>query len=142
MKHRMVHGVVLLLFAVALVPTLNAQLDTKVRKADIPFAFYIGEQQFPAGEYLISWPGGVIHIQSMDGTLHASVMSFRVEARKTNERSVLRFNSYGRSVPYLSQIWIAGNDSGRELLKSKSEVEVAKNSSNRTYAMVRLGAAH
>lgn|SRR5208337_1571482 len=141
MKRRMVLGFVLVLFAVALVPPLSAQLDTRVLKADIPFSFYMEGRQFPAGEYRIGWAGGLIHIYNMDGTLQASVISFRIESRKTNERSYLRFNSYGSRVQFLSQIWIAGNDYGREFLKSKAEVEVAKKNSTQTYAMVRLGVA-
>ena len=139
MKSRIALAIALLFLAVAFVPTLTAQQDPGIRKASIPFSFYVENHPFPAGDYQISWLGTRMLIKSTKGPQQALVIANRVETGKANQRNVLRFNAYGSSVYYLSQIWIAGNDFGQELLKSSGEVEMARKSSTRSYAMVGFG---
>ncbi len=117
---------------------LQAQLDPVQRKAQIPFAFYVEDTQFPAGTYLVGWMGHRFHIQRMDGKQQASVLIVPVESRKTCERSVLQFSRYGE-VRYLHAMWIAGRNTGHELLRTRTEMELAKKMTEDKEVMISLG---
>ncbi len=141
MKRHLVAGFLVMVMLLTVSINVQAQLDPKQRKAEIPFAFYVEDREFPAGTYLVGWLGGRIHIQSPDGSYSASVIAVPIELKQTRERSALQFTGYGTAT-YLSRVWIGGNDSGRELLRTKREVELAKKSPGKIYATVRLGPVH
>ncbi len=143
MKSRINLAAIALLFlAVSLVPTVSAQQDPGIRKASIPFAFYVDDRRFPAGDYEIRWVGTHMLIRGAHGREQAFLSANRVETGKANQRNVLSFNMYGGHVYYLSQIWVAGNDFGEELRKSGGEVEISRKSATSSYAMVGLRPSH
>lgn len=97
-------------------------------KANIPFDFVVGNKVLPAGEYIVSPEGGTnqaIVIRSEEGdsfalaTTHACATSNPVSTK-------LVFHTMGGQY-FLSQIWTAGYDQGRQLPKSRSELQMAKN---------------
>jgi hypothetical protein len=59
------------------------------------------------------------------GKAESLVLGHSCESSKTPERSKLVFHRYGDRY-FLAQIWVAGYNSGRELPKSRQEVEVAQ----------------
>ncbi|HEX6728749.1 MAG TPA: hypothetical protein VF074_02005, partial [Pyrinomonadaceae bacterium] len=65
-------------------------------------------------------------LQSKDGDLSAFLITTAVQARKTQNRTKLIFNKYGNQ-HFLSQIWITGNNSGRELVVQRQERELRRN---------------
>jgi hypothetical protein len=141
MKRSIVLALAIAAMMIASSNLLKAQIETVQRRADIPFAFHVEDREFPAGTYFVGWVGGRLHIQSFDGKQVASVLVLPVESLKTCERSTLQFNSYGQA-RYLSKIWIAGRNTGHELLRTKSEEELARQSTGKAYAMVGLSAVH
>jgi hypothetical protein len=132
---------ILTILAVAFTGSLFAQLDPAQRKAEIPFSFYVQDKVLPPGTYLVGWIGGRLNVRSFDGKQGAAVLAIPVQSKRTPERSVLEFSRYG-DVLYLSKVWIAGRDSGHELLQTHAEMELAQKTRIKAFAMVRLAATH
>ncbi|HEY3132466.1 MAG TPA: hypothetical protein VGL91_23640 [Acidobacteriota bacterium] len=121
---------IVVLLAVAFV---SAQTATK---ATIPFQFKAGSSTFPAGEYTvdrIALGNSLLMIQSADCDRSAVVLTIAVSGNPDKSRLV--FHRYGDQY-FLSQIWKAGSDGGRELLKSRAERELEKSMRERATVVI------
>jgi len=105
--------------------------------ANIPFQFVVRDQTLPAGEYRIEQlsSNSVLLIRSTDGHTSTIVMTMAALANDWQSESKLVFNRYGDQY-FLSQIWTAGNKSGRELYKSPRETELAGKAVKREVAVL------
>jgi hypothetical protein len=107
-----------------LAPTQSAlaQISTTVAVVDIPFAFHTATQTLPAGSYRIDHAMG--NLLRLQGTGSTGGFVIVHEAIKTNapSRGVVVFKRYGDTY-YLQQVWTAGNSTGLECAKGKSEKE-------------------
>ncbi len=114
----------LAVFSLLGVASLCAQSSTV--KATIPFDFTVGKTVMPSGEYRVSFgsPQGVILARAADG--RSGVMSTsNATSRNSNlGEGKLVFNVYGHR-RFLSQVWVPGLMSGREVVKTKAERELA-----------------
>ena len=92
----------------------------------VPFNFMAGNQQFPAGSYSIKSDAsaGSVLIRSEGEGPAAFILTYPAGDNKEQVLAKLVFNRYGDHY-FLSQVWPAGI-AGRELSKSRQEVEVAK----------------
>lgn len=104
--------------------------------ANIPFAFNVGNETLPAGQYTVT------NVQTADGTVILQVrakgqdgvmrLTNRVRAGEPRQKSVLVFNRYGERI-FLAEVWSAGENEGRQLPKTRSEraieQELARNPS-------------
>ena len=104
----------------------NAQIDTGVIiRADVPYAFMVGDTTLPAGKYEIRTLDdmtGVLELSSVNG--HTTVI-VDAETVKTKDQSIankceLIFNKVGDRY-FLSQVFVAGSSTGSELAKSRME---------------------
>jgi hypothetical protein len=121
--HSAFFGVGLLLAASA----VQAQ-DNGV-KADIPFDFVVGNQMLAAGEYTVVNQGPVnqaILIRSDEGKTAILSLTQPCSSLNPSAKTKLVFHTMAGRY-FLYQIWTQGNSSGRQLPKSKAEVELAKN---------------
>ncbi|SRR6266540_6017394 len=107
----------------------NAQIDSdSIIEANVPFSFVVGKTTLPAGKY---------EIKGFDDNTPA-VLELRAKGRKTinfeTEAAQMRdgepatktelvFDKVGDKY-FLSQVWVAGNGSGSQLVKSKMEKRV------------------
>jgi hypothetical protein len=118
-----------LLAAVVLITagSLSAQTNGSPVKANIPFDFDAGSKHFSAGEYQVSAinPQGALAIVGRDSE-SALVNSRRAQSSSPSASTKLIFHQYGGSY-FLYQIWVEGENSGRELPKTKLEKELASN---------------
>ena len=102
--------------------TLCAQNSLSVT-ADIPFAFYVGDRQMPAGEYQTVQLGQVlVMVQHADGKEAAFRSMIPASAKDRPTTSSLVFRNYGDRY-FLAKIWRAGSQRGAEFSKSKKERE-------------------
>jgi hypothetical protein len=105
----------------------------------IPFSFNVGEKTFSAGEYTVEPNRRDSHnvwlLQSKSGNESVLFSTNAVWTNKTNEETKLVFNNYDGQY-FLSQIWTAGDNSGRELRKPQAEVTLAKNGIRREKVIV------
>ena len=124
LKNLTILNLLLLLTAVS----VAAQSERTTIK-NIPFDFIVGGKTLPAGDYTVE-PNRrdsdkVWLVQSRDGGASALFTTIPVRAYDTQEKTSLVFNKYGDQY-FLSQIWTAGGNSGRELLMPRQERELAK----------------
>ena len=94
--------------------------------ADIPFAFRVQDTELPQGTYVVAEMNvnGVLQIRNEDTGAAILVMA---PARKlgTPGDPKLVFNRYGDRY-FLSQVWFAGDDTGRTLNMGRLEKEIAR----------------
>ena len=105
----------------------NAQIDSdSIVEANVPFAFVVGNTTVPAGKYEIRGINdntpGVLELRRAKGR---KMLAFETEAAQTRDnepatKTELVFDKVGDKY-FLSQVWVAGNGSGSQLLKSKTE---------------------
>lgn len=101
---------------------------------DVPFAFSAAGQKLPAGHYIVKQHTGMIRIlgdnnQSLFVPTHPTL-------RTRAEGSKLIFHRYGDSY-FLSELWVGGNKSGKELYPSKAEREAKTLQAETEMAVVR-----
>lgn len=111
--------------------------STVTAKASIPFDFIIGNKMLPAGDYeLVSnvVPGTLV-IRSSEQKVGMFTLVHDCNARAEQEKSKLLFNRYGSSY-FLSQMWIAGNNTGLELAPGSREKETARHGASYEVAVV------
>lgn len=114
------------LFAMILLLTASAfaQLSNGPVKAAVPFDFVAGNIHLPAGEYRI---GAISNLGNLSivgkGSAMGMVSSRRAVAKSQSATSKLVFHRYGDRY-FLSQIWVQGEDYGRELPMTKLEQEL------------------
>jgi hypothetical protein len=95
-------------------------------KVNIPFAFNVGAQRFPAGEYsLTPLLQHTFQLRNQWGEFVTGFAANSVEAPIPTSAPTLVFNRYQQRY-FLSQIWPAGETTGQQLLRSSSETEVAQ----------------
>ena len=93
-----------------------AQEIRPLMRASIPFRFIVGNQSFPAGDYIISsvQPQYAILLQSTNGAHVTFAGTHAKYVVEPSAYSKLVFQHSG-STYFLSQIWSQGDTSGREL---------------------------
>jgi hypothetical protein len=92
----------------------------------IPFEFVVANKTLPAGEYVL-WPANqnAIRIQGAKGANYAIVLTGAISRHKSDHLGQAVFTCYGDHC-FLSQVWFAGDELGRELVQSSSERHLAK----------------
>jgi hypothetical protein len=92
-----------LLFVASLAVNTSAFAQNPGVKAHIPFAFAVADTWMPAGDYIISTPGGhIIYVRKADNTASITLMSLHSE-HESKSGSELEFNKYGDSY-FLSRV--------------------------------------
>src|SRR5712691_1696430 len=127
MKKEILKGFTMLMFIVALAfataVVSNAQSSNQKVVADIPFAFVVGDQSMPAGEYAAraaSADGKGLMIRSADGRRAAIRLTNAIQPRRDESDARLVFHRYGERY-FLAEVWSGGDSTGRQLLKSRQE---------------------
>ena len=149
MKRQIAKGLAMLMvtLAVAAASAAVANGQAKARLvAQVPFEFMVADQTLRAGEYrvaAIDQSGDTIAITNScgDNTIR---LSMPAERNGRDKAAKLVFHRYG-STYFLSQVWMAGEGTGRELPKSKqeraTERELTVASNGRTFETVEVVAA-
>jgi len=94
-------------------------------RANIPFDFVAGNQNLPAGEYVVqpTLAGtGILTIRSSDGSKSASSITYACGGGNASSKTELIFHRVGRMY-FLSQVQVEGHSEGRQLPKSHTEAE-------------------
>ena len=110
---------------VALAMPLAAQ-HAEMMKTNVPFSFVAENQWMQAGEYTIQ-PilNGRLLIRSIDGKSVKTVWSLPVRLATTATASQVVFHRYGDDY-FLAQLWMQGQNTGREVLAGRKESELAR----------------
>ena len=96
-------------------------------RADVPFGFNVNNQTLPPGTYEIQ-SFGVADGKTLmirDGNLRAKALvnAHGVQSLAPSRQTKLVFNRRGDQY-FLSEIWVAGNESGHQLPQSSREAEL------------------
>jgi hypothetical protein len=106
----------------------SASAQTVNMKVNVPFNFIVSGATLPSGEYTIQGvgtDGNAMLIRTPDNKPKSLVLAIRCESLTPSAQTKLVFHRYGDRY-FLAQIWMAGNNSGHELPKSRREIEVAR----------------
>lgn len=125
------NGLLSAMLLVTLVASAQGQSHTQILKANIPFDFSVGEKKLPAGTYLFSRAmqnSGdiVLAITDADGRLKAMRLSNSTQRLRASDKATVVFHHFGDQY-FLFQVWRAGETTGREFPKSRSEREIRRN---------------
>ena len=108
----------------------NAQTNVT---AKVPFDFVVGKATLPASDYSIqgisSGNANLLVIRNQKASGGMIVLSNAAQSASASTDTRLVFHRYGDSY-FLSQIWTAGDSSGRQLKVSPREQEMARNHQN------------
>jgi hypothetical protein len=125
-------AIISFLIAVAFVPLRSAHAQTLAYRVsvNIPFEFTVADETLPAGDYYIYRTqqyssDNVLTISTVDGRVLAVQLTNGVQTLTPKKQGVLVFNRYGNK-HFLSQVWIAGSNTGRAFLPSRSERELER----------------
>jgi hypothetical protein len=123
-------GLLAVVMIVAASASVKAQSLQYKLTANVPFDFTVSDKKLPAGKYSISraqTSNGdlVLQIVSADGQKNISRLTIPVITLKPMNQGTLVFNRYGNDY-FLSAVWPAGGSTGRELLRSRTERELAR----------------
>jgi hypothetical protein len=100
----------------------------------VPFEFNFAKQTLPAGKYIIWSVRDQLFLRIAGGKTVAMVQSNRTvhDGGKTGK---VVFNCYGKRC-FLSQLWTPDPDQAREILRSKPELELAKQGDAQQFALL------
>ena len=106
------------------VTSANAQSGAHFIRIVIPFEFIIKGETLPAGVYIVkrvaSEKPETLLLSSADGGSRVYILTKSVQANTRSSGSKLVFQQYGDQY-FLSQVWEAGENEGRQLFKSRGE---------------------
>ena len=91
--------------------------------ADIPFDFNVGGKVLMAGEYTVkafNANGDALAISNKQSNETAIRLTLSIEADRVPDQTKLVFHRYGQRY-FLSEVWSAGERTGRTLHKSREE---------------------
>jgi hypothetical protein len=105
--------------------TASAQIESDVTvKANIPQAFVVNDTTLPAGKYTIrvveDTALDVLEIRSEDGRTAVLFNTDSAEPKQMPNKTELVFDKVGDTY-FLSQIFVEGDDTGNQLIKSRME---------------------
>lgn len=111
----------------------------------IPFSFTVGEKTLPAGVYTIE-PyrkdySSVWVVKSRDGHSNVFFTTNTVQTVRTQTKDRIVFRQYGGQY-FLSEIWTAGANSGRELNVRRPKDDLAKNTVERDTVIVPIASTN
>lgn len=141
-KQILVASTILSLVVTLMVKNVSAQSSHYFRVI-VPFEFEINDKRFPAGEYIVrrvssdnpQW----LAITSVNARTRQTVLTHKIRNGTLESESKLVFRRYGDQY-FLSQVWEAGDNDGRELRTSRGEADLkrlmAKNSANAEMVVV------
>jgi len=126
------------LFVLLAVVPAYAQSTDRIT-ANIPFDFIAGNKTFPAGEYTfdrgLPQAPDLLLIRSADNHLSLFLNVLGEQAKQTPTETDLIFNKIGDEY-FLSQLWISGEDRGREVPKPRAERELERSELGQTASVV------
>lgn len=129
MKKQVIWGVTLTGLMLMTGMSTYAQSQREV-DANIPFTFHVENNVLPAGKYalrpldFLAEPDTIL-LRSDDDTAVIDFMTTQTSASQMPQETKLVFNKYGDQY-FLSQIWVAGHRTGREVPKSGEERQMEK----------------
>ena len=126
MKVRILITLAVVSLLLVVTPAVSQVLETRWT-ADIPFDFVVGDNQMPAGHYMIKSNAHTMRLMVINTETQqkASMFSRHEEKPTPNENTVLIFQREG-SRHVLHQIWGGNETRGHDVVHGQDVVELMK----------------
>jgi hypothetical protein len=133
MRHQLFKGLMMALLVAGTlafaVESTNAQSSRRVT-ANVPFDFVVGDKTFASGAYEVrsaTSAGGamIVKNEASQRSITRLTNSIQPINKKTTPRLV--FHKYGETY-FLAEVWSGGDYAGRQLLESKREKQLRRES--------------
>jgi hypothetical protein len=116
---------------VTAVTLVQAQSLAYGLRATIPFDFTVADKKLTSGKYSIGRArqdsdDTVLSISDVDGSSRVIRLSQGVQTLRPKDKGTLVFHRYGDQY-FLYQVWPAGETTGRQFVKSRSERNIERN---------------
>jgi hypothetical protein len=134
MKHLRNFATFLLIVA-SMMTLAQGQAGAPGIKLTVPFSFVIGRSAFSAGVYSIYSVKNKVWVQEASGRNIAVLFSEPLDGEVPQQDGKVIFDCYSEEC-FLSQVWIAGQDSGRTLPRSKRHVHLASTGVSQQFALL------
>jgi hypothetical protein len=121
---------------VLLAAAATAQNNPAILKADIPFPFVVANHTLPAGHYVVGTLGEQTIRIANAHQQGAFVLTSRVDGRASKSLGKLVFYRYEDRY-FLTQVWNAGNNHGKQVFKSAAEEELERKGASKEIAVLR-----
>jgi hypothetical protein len=121
---------------VLLAAAATGQNNPAILKADIPFPFVVANQTLPAGHYVVGALGEQTIRIANAHQQGAFVLTSRVDGRASESLGKLVFYRYEDRY-FLTQVWNAGNNRGKQVFKSPAEEELERKGASKEIAVLR-----
>jgi hypothetical protein len=130
-KQMLLFAALSLLALIAVIPAYSQMDGVRVK---VPFNFAMGDKTYAAGEYAFSSLKDTIILQNSDGARIAMVLANHATGRSAGKTGKVIFACYGEQC-FVSQIWVTGQDEGRELLRSRMQTQASAKQSEKYIAL-------
>jgi hypothetical protein len=121
------YGISVLMLAVALMTSVAfSQIAQQTIKADVPFAFNVGDKVIPAGQCFVRTAGAnssALWIENQDAKESTYVVPNPTRSLEPSDRTMLVFHKYGDRY-FLARVVKDGSEAGYELRETKVEKEL------------------
>ena len=121
-----------LLVGLAVAPVYGQVWGVRVK---VPFKFVVANKTLPEGEYMLSSVRDEVFVQDTKGKRVAMILTNAVGGRTVGKTGEVIFECY-TDLCFLSQVWTPSRDTGRELLRSRIETEIAKRETGKYFALL------
>ena len=115
--------------AIAALTVLSVPLfaqHSELMKINVPFNFVAENQRMQAGQYTIQpLLNGRLLIRSANGKVAMTILSLPDPLQSTATDSQVVFHRYGGEY-FLAELWMQGQNTGREMLRGRKESELAR----------------
>ena len=104
-------------------------------KVNVPFRFVIGQTTYTPGQYLVIATSNKVFVQTENGRNIGVLLSSSLDGELPEQNGRVMFECFPDEC-FLSQVWIAGLDAGRQLPKSKHQIQLAKSHAGQQFALL------
>jgi hypothetical protein len=111
---------VILILALAFSTTHAAAQTKRLLVLKTPFDFTVENRTVPAGTYCITLHDTWLQIQTADGKAVTSLLTLPVSSKTTEGAARVVFHRYHNRY-FLSELWLASTQKGRQTLDSREE---------------------
>ena len=114
----------------------SAYAQSRLGTFSVPFSFVAGETVFAAGEYHVTEDGVPGMLQLWGSDRHTFlVFAGNIQALDASTQTKIVFHRYDNRY-FLTQLWVEGQDRGREVPIGRQERELARKSDSKSIAVI------
>lgn len=104
-------------------------------QAKVPFSFVVSGKSLAAGDYTMTLNPHQVKIEDDRGLIVAMVLTNEISGHTVGQTGELVFHCY-KDRCFLSQVWSAARENGRQFFAPRAETELAKAEQGKYFAIL------